>query len=109
MYVKKDDMVIVLTGKDKGKKGKILRVFRDLDKVTVEGVAVRKKTMKAKSKGRKGQVIEMAAPIHVSNPAFGICALAAESAAKHMDRIRMIRDFFFMVPPSIDDKKLIIV
>ena len=70
MYVKKDDMVIVLTGKDKGKKGKILRVFRDLDKVTVEGVAVRKKTMKAKSKGRKGQVIEMAAPIHVSNVAL---------------------------------------
>ncbi|MFA5831215.1 MAG: 50S ribosomal protein L24 [Candidatus Paceibacterota bacterium] len=70
MYVKKDDMVIVLSGKDKGKKGKILRVFRELDKVTVEGVAVRKKTLKAKRKGQKGQIIEKAVPIHVSNVAL---------------------------------------
>lgn len=70
MNVKKDDMVIVLTGKDKGKKGKILRVFRDLDKVTVEGVAVRKKALKAKRKGAKGQIIEKASPIHVSNVAL---------------------------------------
>jgi large subunit ribosomal protein L24 len=70
MNVKKDDMVIVLSGKDKGKKGKILRVFRELDKVTVEGVAVRKKTVKAKRKGQKGQIIEKAVPIHVSNVAL---------------------------------------
>lgn len=67
MNVKKDDMVIVLTGKDKGKKGKILRVFRDLNKVTVEGVAIRKKTLKAKRKGGKGQIIEVASPINASN------------------------------------------
>jgi len=70
MNVKKDDMVIVLTGKDKGKKGKILRVFRELDKVTVEGVAVRKKAVKAKRKGKGGQMIEKAMPIHASNVAL---------------------------------------
>jgi len=67
MNIKKDDMVIVLTGKDKGKKGKVLSVFRENDRVTVEGVAVRKKTMKARKKGSKGQIIEKASPIHVSN------------------------------------------
>jgi len=70
MKVKKDDIVIVLTGKDKGKKGKILRVFRELDKVTVEGVAVRKKTVKAHRKGKSGQIIEKAMPIHASNVAL---------------------------------------
>jgi len=70
MKVKKDDMVIVLTGKDKGKKGKILRVFRHLDKVTVEGVAVRKKTVKSKNKAKSGQIIEKASPIHSSNVAL---------------------------------------
>jgi large subunit ribosomal protein L24 len=70
MKVKKDDMVIVLTGKDKGKKGKILRVFRELDKVTVEGVAVKKKALKSKRKGHSGQIIEKASPIHASNVAL---------------------------------------
>jgi large subunit ribosomal protein L24 len=67
MKIKKDDMVVVLTGKDKGKRGKVLRVFRGLDRVTVEGVAIKKKSMKSKRKGKGGQIIEKAAPIHVSN------------------------------------------
>jgi large subunit ribosomal protein L24 len=67
MNIKKDDMVVVLTGKDKGKKGKVLRVFREDDRVTVEGVAVKKKTMKSKKKGKGGQIIEKATPIHISN------------------------------------------
>jgi len=67
MKIKKDDMVVVLTGKDKGKRGKVLRVFRDENRVTVDGVAVKKKTMKAKRKGKTGQIIEKATPIHASN------------------------------------------
>lgn len=67
MKIKKDDNVIVLTGKDKGKKGKILHVFRERGKVIVEGVAVKKKHQKATSRGGKGSIIEKATPIHVSN------------------------------------------
>jgi large subunit ribosomal protein L24 len=67
MKIKKDDNVIVLTGKDKGKKGKILHVFRDTERVVVEGVAIKKKHQKATTRGGKGSIIEKATPIHASN------------------------------------------
>ena len=64
-------MVMILTGKDKGKKGKVLHAFHDAGKVIVEGVAVKKKNLKFGRKGgKKGQVIEKALPIHVSNVAL---------------------------------------
>ncbi len=66
MHVKKGDSVIVLTGKDKGKSGKILRALPRESSVIVEGVNVRKVHKKGKSKG-KGQIIEKSYPIHVSN------------------------------------------
>lgn len=67
MNIKKDDNVIVLTGKDKGKKGKVLHVFRERERVIVDGVAVKKKHQKATSRGGKGAIIEKATPIHISN------------------------------------------
>ncbi len=71
MNIKKDDNVIVLTGKDKGKKGKVLHIFREpnrmISRVIVDGVAVKKKHQKATSRGGKGAIIEKATPIHVSN------------------------------------------
>ena len=70
MKIKKDDMVIVLTGKDKGTKGKVLHAFHTIDKVTVEGVAVKKKHTKSRRGSGKGQIIEKAMPIHVSNVAL---------------------------------------
>ncbi len=70
MQIKKDDNVIVLTGKDKGKKGKVLRVLRGQGKVVVDGAAVHKKHQKAAKHGGKGSIIEKATPIHVSNVAL---------------------------------------
>ena len=67
MQIKKDDNVIVLTGKDKGKKGKILRVFPKLNRVAVDGVNMYKKNQKPKRKGEKGQIMEKAGTIHASN------------------------------------------
>jgi large subunit ribosomal protein L24 len=67
MQIKKDDNVIVLTGKDKGKKGKVLHVFHERARVIVDGVAIKKKHQKATSRGGKGSIIEKATPIHVSN------------------------------------------
>ena len=66
MHVKKGDKVKVISGKDKGKSGKILRAIPKEDRVLVGGVNIKKVHEKGKSKG-KGGIIEKAFPIHVSN------------------------------------------
>ena len=67
MHVKKNDNVIVLAGKDKGKTGKILRAFPKEDQVLVEGINIKKVHKRREKKSDKGQIIEKAFPIHVSN------------------------------------------
>lgn len=66
MHVKKGDNVIVFTGKDKGKSGKILRAFPKDDTVLIEGVNIKKVHKRGSSKG-KGEIKEIAFPIHTSN------------------------------------------
>lgn len=70
MKIRKNDKVIILTGKDKGKEGKVLQAFHDLDKVVVEGINTAKKHQKSRTKDKRGEVIEKAMPIHVSNVAL---------------------------------------
>ena len=65
--IKQNDNVIVITGKDNGKTGKVIRVFKD-DTVLVEGINMKKKHARKDQTG-KGQIIEMAFPLHVSNVA----------------------------------------
>lgn len=67
MHVKKGDNVIVLSGKDKGKSGKILRAFPKDDKVLVEGINFKKVHKKSTKSGGKGEIKEISFPIHVSN------------------------------------------
>ena len=67
MRIKKDDTVIVLTGKDKGKTGKVIQVIPSQDKVVVEGVAIVKRHTKPTQKMPQGGIIEKEAAIHVSN------------------------------------------
>jgi len=73
MKIKKDDNIIVIAGKDKGKKGKVIKAIPTLDKVIVEGVNLAKKHVRAnggsdaKGNKNKGQVVEVPVPIHVSN------------------------------------------
>ncbi len=67
MKIRKDDNVIILKGKDKGKTGKVLKAFPREDKVLVEGVHVRKHHQKARKSNEKGQIVEKTFPIHVSN------------------------------------------
>ena len=67
MKIKKNDLVLIITGKDKGTKGKVLKAFPREDRVLVEGVQIRKVHKKANKQGGKGQIIEKAYPIHVSN------------------------------------------
>ncbi|MDQ3031780.1 MAG: 50S ribosomal protein L24 [Myxococcota bacterium] len=65
--VKKDDQVVVIAGKDKGAKGRILRVNRETDRVIVEGVNRVKRHTKPTPKNPSGGIIEKEAAIHISN------------------------------------------
>ncbi len=66
MKIKTNDKVKILSGKDRGKIGKVIQVFRGEGKIVVEGTNLIKKHLRAKSKTEKGQVIELAAPLSVS-------------------------------------------
>lgn len=67
LLIKTGDLVKVMTGKDKGKTGKILQVFPKMQRVVVEGVNVSKRHLKTRRQGEKGQVVEFSMPIHISN------------------------------------------
>lgn len=67
MKLKKDDKVIVITGKDKGKTGTIARVLPREGKVLVTGVNLVKVHMRARRSGEKGQIVEKNLPVHASN------------------------------------------
>lgn len=67
MNIKKGDNVLVTTGKDKGKKGKVLSVLPRINRVVIEGVNVAKKHRRPRQEREKGQVIELVKPIDVSN------------------------------------------
>ncbi len=67
MNIKKDDSVIIIAGKDKGKSGKVIKSLPKIHKVIVAGVNIIKKNQKPRQKGQKGQVIEKTMPIDVSN------------------------------------------
>jgi large subunit ribosomal protein L24 len=65
--IRKDDTVEIIAGKDKGKRGKIVRVIRDKDRVIVDGANLVKKAMKKRSQQDRGGIVEIEAPMHVSN------------------------------------------
>lgn len=67
MHIKKDDKVIVLTGKDKGKTGTVLKSMPKEGKVVVSGVNVLKVHQKPRKSGEKGQIIDKTMPINASN------------------------------------------
>ena len=64
MKIKKDDKVIVLSGKDKGKQGKILTADPKAEKVIVEGVNVATKHQKPRKQGEEGGIIKVETPIY---------------------------------------------
>jgi large subunit ribosomal protein L24 len=70
MKLKKNDTVKVIAGKDKGKTGRIVQVYPERERVVVQGVNMVKKTMKKKNPQDKGGIMEIEAPIHVSNVAY---------------------------------------
>jgi len=67
MKIKKGDQVLITSGKDRGKTGKVLNAFPGESKLLLEGLNLRKKHAKPKKQGEKGQVVEVPAPLSVSN------------------------------------------
>ena len=67
LHVKKDDTVIVISGKDKGKKGRVIAAYPRENRVLVEGVNIVKKHARPSQANPQGGIIEQEAPIHVSN------------------------------------------
>jgi large subunit ribosomal protein L24 len=65
--VRKNDTVLITAGNDRGKRGKVLKVFPEESKVIVEGVNMRKRHTRPTQKMPQGGILEIEAPIHVSN------------------------------------------
>ena len=67
MFVKTGDKVKVIAGKDKGKEGVVVKTISSQDRVVVEGVNMVKKHQKPNNQYPQGGIVELEAPIHVSN------------------------------------------
>ena len=67
LHLKKGDTVYVNTGKDKGKTGKVIKVFVEEQRAIVEGLNIVSKNQKPNAKNPQGGIIKMEAPIHISN------------------------------------------
>jgi large subunit ribosomal protein L24 len=67
MKIRKNDSVVVISGNNNGKTGKVLKVFVDKNRVIVEGVNIRKRHTKPTQKNPQGGITEKEAPINVSN------------------------------------------
>ncbi len=66
MKIRKSDLVLVISGDDRLKKGKVVKVLPAENKVLIEGVNIIKKHVKPKRNGEKGQIVQIAKPISVS-------------------------------------------
>lgn len=68
MKIKKNDRVLMISGRDKGKSGRVIEVLKNKDRVLVEGIGIIKKaTRPNRQAGIAGGIVEREAPVHVSN------------------------------------------
>lgn len=67
MKIKKGDTVQIITGKDRGKSGKVLRVTAEGMRAMVEGLNVFKKHSRPRREGAKGEIVSVSRPVHISN------------------------------------------
>lgn len=79
MKIIKGDTVIIMSGKDRLKKSKVLKVFPKEDKVLLEGLNLRKKHIKPKKSGEKGETVQVSVPINVANVKL-ICPRCSQPA-----------------------------
>jgi large subunit ribosomal protein L24 len=85
-HVKKDDKVKILTGKDRGKIGKVLKIVQKKDRVLVEGINMVKCHTKPGGQNRQGGIVEKEAPVHWSNVML-ICTKCIKPTRIKMQRL----------------------
>ena len=84
--IKKDDEVVVISGRDKGARGRVLKVIKEKDQVIVEGVGKVKKHQKPNQQNPQGGIIDKDMPIHVSK------VMLLDSKTDKPSRVRMGKD-----------------
>ena len=67
MKIRKNDNIVVIAGNDRGKTGKVLKVYPKTFRIIIEGINLRKRHTKPNQKNPQGGILEKEAPIHVSN------------------------------------------
>ncbi len=67
MKIRKNDTVLIIAGKDKGKKGKVRLVFPKENRLIIEGINMVKRHSRARGAARQAGIIELEAPLHASN------------------------------------------
>jgi large subunit ribosomal protein L24 len=77
--IKKGDTVEIISGKDKGKSGKVVRVIPSANRIAIEGINVYKKHVRPRTAEEKGQVVEVARPLNASN-VMVVCPSCKKSA-----------------------------
>ncbi len=85
MYIRKGDTVVVITGKYKGRRGRVLRCIPKAERLVVEGVNMMKRHTRPTSRSQQGGIVEREAPIHMSN------VMAWCDAENRPSKIRMRR------------------
>lgn len=85
-YIKKDDKVKIIAGKDNGKVGKVLRVDRKKERILVENANIVKRHSRPSAQNRQGGIIESEAPIHISNVML-LCNKCVKPARIKMQRL----------------------
>jgi len=96
MKIKKGDNIKILLGKDKGREGKVTKIYAKKNKILVEGLNIYKKHVKPKSEGQKGGIVEISRPILASKTAL-ICPACSKPVrigyqqAKNSDKQRICK------------------
>ncbi|BCX15545.1 MAG: 50S ribosomal protein L24 [Candidatus Parcubacteria bacterium] len=67
MKIKKNDLVLVIKGKDRKRTGKVIKALPKENKVVIEGLNLVKKHIRPRRQGEKGKIVEVPRPIYVSN------------------------------------------
>ncbi len=93
MKIRKNDTVLVITGKDKGKKGKVRFAYPKDERIVVEGINLIKKHARAIRQVRQAGIIEQEAPIHVSNVMLvcNRCNHPTHIGSRHLQDGRKVR------------------
>ena len=93
MIIRKNDTVVIIAGKDRGKKGKIRRALPNEDRVIVEGLNMIKRHSRAGRAARQAGIIELEAPIRVSNVMLvcGKCGKPARVSFRFLEDGKKVR------------------